>query len=461
MALTPEKPVPTPGQREALSRLASQVGAALPTLPANPALDLLRRSAPRLAGFDALPAVGSGADAYIDAITAAVTALDRSYLAVQGPPGTGKTHVGSHVIANLVARGWKVGVAGQSHAVIENFMAKAVTSAGVPADRVAKSPQSLGKDAPWTHHSDEDMARLLSKPGGALVGGTAWALTGSKIAPGSLDLLVIDEAGQFSLANTLAVVQSTKRLLLLGDPQQLPQVTQGKHPEPVDESALGWLSSGHHTLPPELGYFLATSWRMHPALCRRVSLLSYDGRLESAPAATERRLGGVPPGLECVPVDHSGNTTSSIEEADEVIRQVRAHLGAGWTAGKGSKARPLDCDDVLVVAAFNAQVQLIGETLARAGLPGVRVGTVDKFQGQEAPVVIVSMAASSAAEVPRGIDFLLSRNRINVAVSRGQWRAVVVRSPQLTSYLPTHPEGLEQLGAFIGLCGPDPAGIER
>ncbi|MFI5085825.1 MAG: AAA domain-containing protein, partial [Actinomycetales bacterium] len=118
-----------------------------------------------------------------------------------------------------------------------------------------------------------------------------------------------------------------------------------------------------------------------------------------------------------------------------------------------------DSDDVLVVAAFNAQVQLIAETLARAGLPGVRVGTVDKFQGQEAPVVIVSMAASSAAEVPRGIDFLLSRNRINVAVSRGQWRAVVVRSPQLTSYLPAHPEGLEQLGAFIGLCGPDPAGV--
>ncbi|MCZ2404632.1 TM0106 family RecB-like putative nuclease [Paenarthrobacter sp. Z7-10] len=451
-ALTPGEPVATKGQKEALSELAIRVGLSLPSLPGHPALDLLRRIEPRLATLPALPEVGAGPDAYIDAITAAVADLDHSYLAVQGPPGTGKTYVGSHVVARLVARGWKIGIVGQSHAVVENMLCAAVLQAGVPADRVAKEPKFRLKDAPWLHQSDEDMTRLLAEEGGCLVGGTAWAMTGSKIPAGALDLLVIDEAGQFSLANTLAVSRATKRLLLLGDPQQLPQVSQGKHPEPVDESALGWLSHGRHTLPPELGYFLATSWRMHPDLCASVSRLSYDGKLESAPAAALRHLDGVPAGVRCVYVDHTGNTTKSPEEAEEVARQVRAHLGLLWADPQDPAPRPLEETDILVVAAYNAQVQQISDVLTRADLRNVRVGTVDKFQGQEAPVVIVSMAASVAAGAPRGPDFLLSRNRINVAVSRGQWRAVVVRSPELTNYLPVHPEGLEQLGAFVGLC---------
>jgi len=265
-----------------------------------------------------------------------------------------------------------------------------------------------------------------------------------------LDLLVIDEAGQFSLANTLAVAQASPRLLLLGDPQQLPQVSQGTHPEPVNESALGWISAGHATLPPELGYFLADSWRMASPLCAAVSELSYEGRLRSAAAADLRFLDGVPAGIETVMVPHTGNITSSAEEAAEVVRQVGRHLGLMWHDDAGS--RLLGAADILVVAAYNAQVNLIRDALDAAGHTAVRVGTVDKFQGQEAAVVIVSMACSAVAEAPRGMEFLLSRNRINVAVSRGKWRAVIVRAPELTNYLPTHPEGLEQLGGFIGLC---------
>ena len=274
---------------------------------------------------------------------------------------------------------------------------------------------------------------------------------GTNVPAGSLDLLVIDEAGQFSLANTLAVAQASSRLLLLGDPQQLPQVTQGAHPEPVDESALGWISAGHATLPPELGYFLADSWRMTSELCRAVSELSYEGRLRSAPAADLRRLDGVPAGIETVLVEHSGNTTSSVRGSRRGGPPGAAPSGAELACGAGYPAARTP-PDILVVAAYNAQVNVIRDALDAAGLAGVRVGTVDKFQGQEAAVVIVSMACSAVAEAPRGMEFLLSRNRINVAVSRGQWRAVVIRAPELTNYLPAHPEGLEQLGGFIGLC---------
>ncbi|XAS64745.1 TM0106 family RecB-like putative nuclease [Micrococcaceae bacterium Sec5.8] len=453
VALTEDQPIQTKSLEDALGALASTVTAGLQVgasgFPRHPALDLVRRVPPRLTSGAQLPTPGAGEDRFIDAITAAVGALDHSYIAVQGPPGTGKTHVGSHVIARLVARGWKVGVVGQSHAVVENLLKTAVTKAGVDPVRVAKDVKH-GEPLPWAQRSAQDVARLLDSPGGALIGGTAWTMTGANVPAGSLDLLVIDEAGQFSLANTLAVAQASSRLLLLGDPQQLPQVSQGAHPEPVDESALGWVSAGHATLPSELGYFLADSWRMTSELCRAVSELSYEGKLRSAPAADLRRLDGVPAGIETVLVEHSGNITSSREEAAEVVRQARRHLGLVWHAGDGS--RPLEAADILVVAAYNAQVNVIREALDAASLAGVRVGTVDKFQGQEAVVVMVSMACSAVAEAPRGMEFLLSRNRINVAVSRGQWRAVVIRAPELTNYLPARPEGLEQLGGFIGLC---------
>ncbi|WP_255770850.1 TM0106 family RecB-like putative nuclease [Pseudarthrobacter sulfonivorans] len=458
VALTEDQPVRTASIEAALAELAERVGAAVPCLPRHPGVDILRKLPPRFrslsgpapAGGGSPETAGSGAADYAGAITASLLDLDHSYLAVQGPPGTGKTYVGSHVIAGLVSRGWKIGVVGQSHAVVENMLRTAIESAGVDPSRVAK--KVVGAHAvPWHRKKDDDVAALLASPGGALVGGTAWTMTGKSVPAGSLDLLVIDEAGQFSLANTLAVARAAKRLLLLGDPQQLPQVSQGAHPEPVDESALGWLAAGHATLPENLGYFLADSWRMHPELCRAVSVLSYDGKLESAPAASLRSLAGLPAGVETVFVPHTGNTTSSVEEAAEVVRQAQRHIGLKWIPGGDQPARPLTAEDILVVAAYNAQVQLIRQELQVADLAGVRVGTVDKFQGQQAPVVVVSMACSAVAEAPRGAEFLLNRNRINVAVSRGQWRAVIVRSPELTNYMPSKPAALEELGAFLGL----------
>ncbi|MGV8967004.1 MAG: TM0106 family RecB-like putative nuclease [Cellulomonas sp.] len=472
MALGPSAPPNSATVRQAIRELADDVVGKLAateasalsaiTLPDLPVLDLLRRVPPRTLSGRPLPAVGDGPRSAIDAISAALLDLDHSYLAVQGPPGTGKTYAGSHVIAALVARGWRIGVVAQSHAVVENMLT-AVRAAGVPAEQVGKKPAqgalAPNGTAPWQWLTDNRAfdAFYAAQVDGFVVGGTVWDFTNAKRLPAeSLDLLVIDEAGQFCLANTVAVWAAARNLLLLGDPQQLPQVSQGKHPEPVDGSALGWLADGHETLPGELGYFLAKTWRLHPDLCRVVSRLSYEGRLTSMALTAQRSLEGVLPGVRTVLVEHAGNAVSSTEEAAEVVRQVIAVVGRRWR--DDGAERPLEPADVVVVAAYNAQRWTIWRALEDAGLGAVRVGTVDKFQGQQAPVVIVSMAASSAEDVPRGMEFLLSRHRINVAISRGMWCAIVVRSPTLTDFLPTRPDGLAELGAFLGLT--DPVGSE-
>lgn len=463
MAVAPGQPINTKNLRTAIERLATQVAARLESgaTPAaatcgQAALDLLARRPPALRALPTLPAATAAIDGPIRAISAAVRDLERSYLAVQGPPGSGKTYVGARVIAGLVAEGWQIGVVAQSHKVIEHLLDQ-IIRAGVDPCHVGKKTDSDNTTGGWTGIGGNGHSTWLADRAGrgCVLGGTAWDFTNPKrVEPGSLDLLVIDEAGQFSLANTLAVSTAARRLLLLGDPQQLPQVSQGTHPERCDESALSWITEGHHVLPPERGYFLDRSWRMHPALCAAVSRLSYDDKLQShEPVTAVRALDGIRPGIQVVAVDHAGNSVESREEADEVTRQIEDLLGRHWLDPADSSApRPLGQDDILVVAPYNAQVAMIRHGLAAASLGAVRVGTVDKFQGQQAPVVIVSMTASAAEDVPRGMSFLLSRNRVNVAISRGQWCAVVIRSPRLTDYLPTSPTDLAVLGGFIGLC---------
>ncbi|GHG43852.1 hypothetical protein GCM10011331_01720 [Flavimobilis marinus] len=454
MALGPGAPPRTDKLVAAVRDVAQHVAASLPALPPHPAVDLLRRIPPRTRSGAPLPSVGAGNDAYADAIVAALGDLDGSYLAVQGPPGTGKTHTGAHVVAQLVRRGWRIGVVAQSHAVVEHML-DGIASAGVPQEQLGKRPASDRRDdVPWQWLGDTGFGPFYAaQRGGYVVGGTMWDFTNVRRLPDqAFDLLVVDEAGQFSLANTIAVSGAARSLLLLGDPQQLPQVSQGRHPEPVDRSALGWLADGHDTLPAELGYFLARTWRMHPALAGAVSRLSYDGRLEAMACTSERSLDGVAPGVTCRRVHHDGNAVASREEARAVAEEVRSVLGRRWRDPATSVDRPLRESDVIVVAPYNAQVWTVRQELAAAGLGAVRVGTVDKFQGQQAVVVVLSMAASSADDVPRGMEFLLNRNRLNVAISRGQWRAVVVRGEHLTDYLPTRPEQLGELGAFIAVC---------
>jgi uncharacterized protein len=448
-ALTPGPPVNNGPLRDAIAAAAAHVAAGLPHLPADAVTDILLRRPPRTVGGGPLPRSGVVADD----ITAALLSLDASYVAVHGPPGTGKTFTSAQVIARLVGdHGWRVGVVAQSHAVVENLLS-CVVEAGVDPDRVGKKKK--GATAPWREVDEKDYPSFIADHHGCVIGGTAWEFANANRVPErSLDLLVIEEAGQFNVANTIAVAGSAGNLLLLGDPQQLPQVSQGTHPEPVDHSALGWLVDGHHTLPLERGYFLELSYRMHPAVCGPVSRLSYDGRLRANDVVSAaRRLDGVRPGVRILEVHHDGNSTESPEEADAIVAAISRLLGTRWTDEAGTV--PLDQEHVLVVCPYNAQVVTLRRRLDAAGLPHVQVGTVDKFQGRQAPVVFVSMTASSAGDVPRGISFLLNRNRLNVAVSRAKYAAFIVRSTLLTDYLPSTPDGLIDLGAFLSLAACD------
>jgi uncharacterized protein len=446
-ALTPGGPVNTKPLREAIEAAAAEVAAGLPQFPRTAVADILLRQPPRTRSGSDLPRSGDA----IDDITAALLDLDSSYVAVHGPPGTGKTYTAAHVITRLVAEyGWRIGVVAQSHAVVENLL-QGTINAGIDPARVAKKGDR--HDAGWQQIAENEYPGFIAGTAGCVIGGTAWDFANpNRVPPGSLDLLVIDEAGQFCLANTIAVAASAASLLLLGDPQQLPQVSQGTHPEPVNGSALGWLVEDHRTLPAERGYFLDRSRRMHPAVCDPVSVLAYEGRLQPYREVTAaRRLEGYSPGVHVVRVPHDGNATESPEEAAAIVAQIRVLVGLAWTTEDGT--RPLTAADVLVLAPYNAQVLLLRQHLAAAGLGDVRVGTVDKFQGTEAPVAIVSMTASSVEDIPRGIPFLLNRNRLNVAISRAQYAAVIVRAETLTDYLPAAPSGLVDLGAFLALIG--------
>ncbi|MBX9471055.1 MAG: TM0106 family RecB-like putative nuclease [Chryseoglobus sp.] len=466
VALTPASPPPAGQQKPAIEEWGSALvqGAASSKgaeWPAEPVGDLLRRVSPRTRSAKPLAEVPivDGEPDRVSAVIASLLDLDRSYLAVQGPPGTGKTYLGAHVIAALVQRqGWRIGVVAQGHATVEHML-EGVVAAGLPSRQVAKAPRTNADPVDYaTAHftvlgeADDLYDYAHGQPDGFVIGGTAWDFSNpQRVARRSLDLLVIDEAGQFSLAATIAASMAAKNLLLLGDPQQLPQVSQGTHPEPIDGSALGYLSAGHDVLPAELGYFLAETRRLHPALAEPVSRLSYEGQLHAHPSAAERELVGVAPGLHPVPVQHHGNATESVEEADEVVAIIRRLIGSEWTSGPDAEPRPLADRDVIVVTPYNAQQQTIREGLDAAGFTSTRVGTVDKFQGQEAAVAIVSLAASSSRDAPRGMEFLLNRNRLNVAISRAQWAAYLVHSPGLLDSLPHTPQGVAELSAFIRL----------
>lgn len=461
-ALTPGPPPPADSQVQAIAEWGQSIVDAAARRagewPVDVVVDLLRRVPPRFRSPRGSSTTSTTATSTTDEVIAALLDLDSSYLAVQGPPGTGKTYLASHVITALVRdHGWKIGVVAQSHAVVENVLDR-VVAAGLPMQLVGKVPKVLG-DCTFTELPKDGQAAFAAEHAatGFVLGGTAWDFSkDSRVARRSLDLLVIDEAGQFSLGYTIATSVSARNLMLLGDPQQLPQVSQGTHPEPIDQSALGWISDGHDVLPAELGFFLAESRRMHAAVTAPVSTLSYQGELRSHPCTAERALDGVAPGLHVVPVAHNDNATSSVEEAARVVHLVRELLGRRWSNPEEKRSGdPLTERDIIVVTPYNAQVGVVHDALAAAGFTRLRVGTVDKFQGQEAVIAIVSLAASTPADVPRGMSFLLLKNRLNVAISRAQWAAYLLFSPALVDYLPTSAEGLAELSAFITLSEPN------
>ena len=240
---------------------------------------------------------------------------------------------------------------------------------------------------------------------------------------------------------------SARNIVLLGDPLQLPQVAQGSHPEGSAHSVLEHLLGDDATIPPGRGVFLERTWRMHPDVCRFISEIVYDNRLSWMPR-TEQQDTVFGTGLRYLPVEHTGNGSASTEEATAVAQRVGEMLGAEHTDADGNTAA-LEPTDFMVVTPYNAQVRRIRDTLARAGLTDIPVGTVDKFQGQEAPVVFFSMATSTGEGVPRNLEFLFSRNRLNVAISRAKCLAHVVCSPRL---LEARAKTIEQIRLTNTLC---------
>ncbi len=430
--------IPTSVQQEALLRFSDTLDrAACGT-------DLLFRRPPRLHSGDFRPHDGERA---ADFAVRLAPNLDRTTLAVQGPPGSGKTYVGAQMIRALVAAGRRVGVTAVSHKVIRNLLDAVHEQNRRHASVAGQSPPRVGMghrcgldedsipvDDPAVRVFGENDSALaaLADGGVRVLGGTSW-LWSLPEAAGAVDVLFVDEAGQMSLANALAVSAAARSLVLLGDPQQLEQPQRGSHPDGVGVSALEHVLGGASTMPPERGLFLPTTWRLHPSICAFTSEVFYEGKLDAKPGLERQRLTGTGDfdgaGLWWVPVAHDGNQNSSSEEVDRVARLVEQLLapGAMWVDEHGVPHQ-LVGPNLRIVAPFNAQVNRLAERLAGREVP---VGTVDRFQGQEAPVVIYSMATSRAEDAPRGMEFLYSLNRLNVATSRARCAAFIVASPQL------------------------------
>lgn len=371
-----------------------------------------------------------------------IEAMDNTYLCIQGPPGTGKTYRSARLIVELIKKGKKIGICSNSHKAIENVL-EAVGKAAKETEfdfRAAKFKTDNSGTLPEFSNNNIALIKTENKilkelPKLDLIGATAWFFARHDVK-NQFDYIFVDEAGQVCLANIVAIAPATKNIVLIGDQLQLEQPVKGSHPGESGLSSLEYLLGDKSTINPNQGVFLSTSRRMHPDLCELVSTAVYDGRLRADEVTASRQL--IPAsgqaedlpklsGLIYLPVEHEGNSQHSIEEA-KVIESLTLNL-LELNIRLGEKTRPLNWNDILIVAPYNQQVRLL-----QSKLPKARVGSVDKFQGSEAPIVIVSMSASDLASSTRGAEFLLSKKRLNVAISRAQLLAIVVGSPALSQF---------------------------
>jgi predicted RecB family nuclease len=427
-ALVPGGPYDTTCQQEALLRFGRSLLAGDRVYPH---LEGVLRREPPLSGERVqVSALGEAKEL--------VERVEGAHLFVQGPPGSGKTYTGARLIVHLLACGKRVGVSSQSHKAIHNLLdevEKVAAAEGVEFAGLKKGDHYEGRFIKTAESGFDD-------PEVGLIAGTAWLMAREEL-DSTLDYLFVDEAGQISLADAIAMGTVARTLVLLGDPLQLAQVTQGLHPDGSGASVLEHLLGADQTIPEERGFFLDQSWRMHPDVCRFVSDAFYESRLESAEEC--RRQGtALGTGLRFLPVEHEASRRESPEEARAILDELKRLLGQEWTDAQG-RTRRLGLQDVLVVAPYNDQVALLSETLP----DGTRVGTVDKFQGQEAAVAFFSMTTSSGEDMPRNLDFLFSRNRLNVAVSRARCLVYVVASPRL---LEIECRTIEQMRMANALC---------
>jgi uncharacterized protein len=438
-ALIPQNVIGADAQDESLLRLGMWVaehGISAPG-PFQAARDLLLRQAPR-ASLANLEILIDDNHQMTDAARQLIASIcsQASVLAVQGPPGSGKTFTGARMIAEVVRNGCRVGITAVSHKVVSKLLqdtCDAARKANTILPVVQKPNDDDGCTDPMVAQvkKNEDVLYALSSGTAQVAAGTSWLWARADMA-NSVDVLFVDEAGQMSLADVLAISQAARSVVLLGDPQQLNQPQKGVHPPGVDVSALAHLLDGRATIDPGKGLFLKETWRLHPDICAFISEMFYDGRLAARQENQNQRLNAKGSldgsGLRLVPLRHTGNQSESLEEVEKIAELVKSLLNgkATWT-NKNGETHNLRLDDILVVAPYNAQVSALSQALPA----GARVGTVDKFQGQEAPVVFYSMTTSTPEDAPRGMEFLYSLNRLNVAVSRAQCVAVIVASPAL------------------------------
>jgi uncharacterized protein len=460
-SLMPGGPIGTDEQQAALRRFAADVTArGLDDRGSYAACrDLLSGEAPRVRGVE------PGTPLYersptIEGLRHLVSEMDDTCLVVQGPPGSGKTYTGARLVTHLIREGKRIGVTSTSHKVIHNLLEaieKAAADEGLEFRGLKKCSGNNRESIFESDHIESvDDNSALTDPGIDLPAGTAWHFSREE-TDGTLDYLFIDEAGQVSLADALALGTAARNVVLLGDPQQLPQVSQGAHPKGSSVSALEHLLAGDQTIPPQRGVFLDRTWRLHPRITEFCSELMYDGRLESVEGLERQRIVGAAEnaaelegsGIRWVPVEHAGRSQSSVEEADRIAELVHGLENARYVDAEGAE-HPLRPEDIMVVTPFNAQLKCL-----EARLPaGIRCGTVDKFQGQEAQVVFFSLATSSGEEVPRSLEFLLSRNRLNVAVSRARCLAAVIANPQLLDIDCTTTEQMRLINAMCRVAEP-------
>lgn len=454
-SVIPPGPVDTSKQRAALCRVARAViqdGMDGPDSAYRAVRDLLLGMPPRLKTIAPDVALAAEGEDVVDVAIRLALSLDGGCLPIQGPPGSGKTYLASRVIVALVQAGYRVGITANSHAVITNLLTKVMEHARDPEAPVrAMQKGEIGQvcDNPDVVRAPDNKTihDALTSGEANVIAGTPWLFSRPDF-DSALDYLIVDEAGQLSLANAVAVGSAARNLVLIGDPRQLAQPSKGTHPPGAGVSALDHLLAGAATIDSKKGLFLDRTRRLHPEICAFISEVVYEGRLQSVDGCERQRVGdglGLSgSGLRWIPVVHDNNRTSSPEEVAVLATNYLSLLGRSWTDDKG-RERVIGVEDILVVAPYNAQVSLLAQVLPEKA----RVGTVDKFQGQEAAVVLVSLAASSAEHIPRGMEFLYSRNRLNVAISRARALAVVFASPRL---LAAPCRTVEQLRLVNGLC---------
>jgi predicted RecB family nuclease len=410
--------------------------------------DFLFRHKPRFSKGPTDPIVSSElkGEPLIEAVITATSNLDNSYLCIQGPPGSGKTYTARHIIGDLLSKGYRVGISSNSHKAIVNLMSgvvdhiterkidgKLIKVGGDKADPIFENPK-----VQYRKTVKACGAELKEKS--MCFGGTAWQFCNATLSPENdfkpFDYLFVDEAGQVSVANLVGMSRSAKNLIIMGDQMQLGQPVQGSHPDESGQSVLEYLLQDSPTIAPNLGVFLPDTYRMHPNICALISEQVYDGRLQSDGSALAHMVEvpsevlPIQAGIHFIPVNHEGNTQGSEEEVGVITKLVQGLVGSPFWAEKDhDRKRAIRLEDILFVAPYNYQVNLLQAALG----PKANVGSVDKFQGQEAPIVIISMCTSDASESPRGIEFLFSKNRLNVAISRAEALAIVVGSPSLAT----------------------------